>query len=110
MPATLSVELKDRVAVVTFRRGEQLNAISTAMQAEVTETFETLGRDAAGGAMVVTGEGRGFRAGADIKEYAAQGESGFDDFQSRGRRMYAAIEDNPKPVLAAVNGYALGGG
>ena len=49
-------------------------------------------------------------AGADIKEYAGQSEPAFDDFQSRGRRMYAAIEENPKPVIAAVNGYALGGG
>ena len=80
------------------------------MQAEITETFEALGRDHAVGAIVVTGEGRGFMAGADIKEYAAQSDADFDAFQSRGRRMYAAIEDNPKPVIAAVNGYALGGG
>lgn len=109
-PATLSIERQGRVAVVTFRRGEQLNAISTAMQAEITEACEALGRDDTVGAIIVTGEGRGFMAGADIKEYAAQSERGFDDFQSRGRRMYAAIEDNRKPVIAAVNGYALGGG
>jgi enoyl-CoA hydratase/3-hydroxypropionyl-coenzyme A dehydratase len=60
--------------------------------------------------IVVTGEGRGFMAGADIKEYAAQTEAEFDDFQMRGGRMYAAIEGNRKPVIAAVNGYALGGG
>jgi enoyl-CoA hydratase/carnithine racemase len=107
---TLSIEREGRVAIVTFRRAEQLNAISTAMQAEITEAFEALGNDEAIGAIVVTGEGRGFMAGADIKEYAAQSETAFDDFQSRGRLMYEAIEENPKPVIAAVNGYALGGG
>jgi len=109
-PVTLSIERNGRVAVVTFRRAEQLNAISSAMQAEITETFEALGQDDDVGAIVVTGEGRGFMAGADIKEYAAHSEPAFDDFQSRGRRMYAAIEQNRKPVIAAVNGYALGGG
>ena len=81
-----------------------------AMEAEITETFEALGRDEAVGAIIVTGEGRGFMAGADIKEYAAQSETDFDDFQTPGKRMYAAIEGNRKPVIAAVNGYALGGG
>jgi enoyl-CoA hydratase/3-hydroxypropionyl-coenzyme A dehydratase len=109
-PVTLSIERHGRVAVVAFRRAEQLNAISSAMQAEITETFEALGGDDGVGAIVVTGEGRGFMAGADIKEYASQSEPAFDDFQSRGRRMYDAIEQNPKPVIAAVNGYALGGG
>ncbi len=109
-PATLSIEQHGRVAVITFRRGEQLNAISTAMQAEITESFVALGTDDSVGAIVVTGEGRGFMAGADIKEYAAQSEAAFDDFQTRGRVMYDAIEANAKPVIAAVNGYALGGG
>ncbi len=49
-------------------------------------------------------------AGADIKEYAAQTPAEFDAFQAAGTAMYAAIEDNRKPVIAAVNGYALGGG
>ena len=87
-PVTLSIERNGRVAVVTFRRAEQLNAISSAMQAEITETFEALGQDDDVGAIVVTGEGRGFMAGADIKEYAAHSEPAFDDFQSRGRRIH----------------------
>src|SRR3954466_12649377 len=106
---TLTVETQDRVAVVTFRRADQLNAMNRQMQGEIAEVFEALSGDAGVGAIVVTGEGRGFMAGADIKEYAAQSGPEFDTFQAAGTRMYAAIENNRKPVIAAVNGFALGG-
>lgn len=107
---TLSLGRHGAVALVTFRRAAQLNAMNRRMQGEITEVFETLGKDTATRAIVVTGEGRGFMAGADIKEYAAQTGPEFDAFQLAGARMYAAIESNPKPVIAAVNGFALGGG
>ena len=107
---TLTVETRDRVALVTFRRADQLNAMNRTMQAEITAAFLALSDDEAVGAIVVTGEGRGFMAGADIKEYAAQTPAEFDAFQAAGTAMYAAIEENRKPVIAAVNGYALGGG
>jgi enoyl-CoA hydratase/carnithine racemase len=107
---TLTVDTSGRVAVVTFRRADQLNAMNRLMQGEITEAFEALSGDDGVGAIVVTGEGRGFMAGADIKEYAAQTASEFDIFQAAGTRMYAAIENNRKPVIAAVNGFALGGG
>ncbi|MER8864886.1 enoyl-CoA hydratase/isomerase family protein [Mesorhizobium sp. M0751] len=107
---TLSLEISGRVAVVTFRRADQLNAMNRLMQSEITEVFEALSQDDGIGAIVVTGEGRGFMAGADIKEYAAQTAIEFDAFQAAGTRMYAAIENNRKPVIAAVNGFALGGG
>lgn len=107
---TLTVEISGRVAIVTFRRADQLNAMNRLMQGEIIEAFEALSDDAGVGAIVVTGEGRGFMAGADIKEYAAQTAPEFDTFQAAGMRMYAAIENNRKPVIAAVNGFALGGG
>jgi len=107
---TLTVETSGRVAIVTFRRADQLNAMNRLMQGEITEAFEVLSGDTDVGAIVVTGEGRGFMAGADIKEYAAQTGPEFDTFQAAGTRMYAAIENNRKPVIAAVNGFALGGG
>jgi len=68
---TLTVEITGRIAVVTFRRADQLNAMNRLMQSEITEAFEALSATADIGAIVVTGEGRGFMAGADIKEYAA---------------------------------------
>ena len=107
---TLTVDRQGRVALVTFRRGDQLNAMNKKMQAEITAAFRALSGDAGIGAVIVTGEGRGFMAGADIKEYAAQTGSEFDAFQADGGAMYAAIEDCSKPVIAAVNGFALGGG
>lgn len=107
---TLTVERISRVALVTFRRAEQLNAMNKRMQAEITSAFESLSEDPDVRVIVVTGDGRGFMAGADIKEYAMQSGMQFDVFQEKGARMYAAIEENRKPVIAAVNGFALGGG
>lgn len=107
---TLSVERRGRVALVTFRRAVQLNAMNRLMQGEIIAAMEGLSADDAVGAIVVTGEGRGFMAGADIKEYAAQSGPEFDAFQERGARMYRSVEANAKPVIAAVNGFALGGG
>jgi enoyl-CoA hydratase/carnithine racemase len=106
----LRLDRRGRVATVTFDRPDQLNAMNARMMGEITATFEALSEDAGTGAIVVTGAGRAFMAGADIKEYAARTEAQFDAFQAAGERMYRAIEDNRKPVIAAVNGYALGGG
>ncbi len=108
--ATLTVDHDGRVAIVTFRRAAQLNAMNRVMMGEITRAFEALSADPDVGAIVVTGEGRGFMAGADIKEYAAQTVAEFASFQAAGEWMYRAIESNTKPVIAAVNGFALGGG
>jgi enoyl-CoA hydratase/3-hydroxypropionyl-coenzyme A dehydratase len=107
---TIRVDREGRVARVTFARPDQLNAMNRRMMDEITAAFEALSEDDGVGAIVVTGDGKGFMAGADIKEYAAQTPPEFDAFQAVGERMYRALEANRKPVIAAVNGYALGGG
>lgn len=105
-------EVKDKIAWLTFNRPEQLNAMNAQMMHEIIHALGEI-NVADGGQVrvaVITGAGKAFMAGADIKEYAQQTQAQFEDFQTKGRLLYAAIEDNAKPVIAAINGYAFGGG
>jgi enoyl-CoA hydratase/carnithine racemase len=80
---TLTIECIGPVALVTFRRAQQLNAMNKYMQAEITSTFELLSDDPDVRVIVVTGDGRAFMAGADIKEYATQSGPEFDICQDQ---------------------------
>jgi enoyl-CoA hydratase/carnithine racemase len=100
----------DGVLTLTFNRPDQLNAMNRALMTAIIDALLTAGLDPAVRVIVLTGAGRAFMAGADLKEYAAQTRAEFDSFQALGRRLYAAIEQNPKPVLAAINGHCFGGG
>ncbi len=108
--APLEVEVRGQLATLRFNRPEQMNAITTAMQVALLEALDRAEADPNIVAIVLTGNGRAFMAGADLKEYAALDQVGFRAFQERGRRVYERIEQNRKLVVAAVNGYALGGG
>jgi len=107
---TLKIEISNHLAVVRFDRPDQLNAISSVMQAELIAELDRLERHPEVVAIVLTGNGRAFMAGADLKEYAAFDAASFRAFQARGRHVYERVERNQKIVVAAVNGYALGGG
>jgi len=102
----------NRVAWIRFNRPDQLNAMNRQMMDEIIESLKVVNdaNDIEIAVAVVTGEGKAFMAGADIKEYAQQTKEEFEAFQSMGRTLYAAIEENSKPIIAAVNGYAFGGG
>ena len=105
-------DVKDKIAWLTFNRPEQLNAMNSQMMNEIIHALGEINVADAKQVRVavITGAGKAFMAGADIKEYAQQTQAQFEDFQTKGHSLYPAIEGNAKPVIAAINGYAFGGG
>jgi enoyl-CoA hydratase len=107
----LKVESHGRVAIVTVNKPEVLNILDTPTVLELDECFTALGRDQDVDVIIITGAGeKAFIAGGDIKEMSVKNPVGGREYGRKGQRMCLAIEDCPKPVIAAVNGYALGGG
>jgi len=107
----LKIEIEDRIALVTLNQPEVLNALNQATMEELEEAFlERLKQDDVG-AVILTGAGeKAFVAGGDIKELAA-----LDPLEARlksrqGHRLLELIEGFSKPVMAAINGFCLGGG
>ena len=99
------------VALITINRPEKLNALSSAVIAELEQAFERVRNDAAVRAAIVTGAGdRAFVAGADIGELAELSPVQLHEYSRRGQAVFRVIETCGKPVVAAVNGFALGGG
>jgi enoyl-CoA hydratase len=108
---TLIVETKDGVAVVTVNRPDKLNALSDRTMEELGRAFDALAEDAAVRGVILTGAGeKAFVAGADIGELATQTPVEGRERSIRGQRVLDRIEGLGKPVIAAVNGFALGGG
>jgi enoyl-CoA hydratase/carnithine racemase len=106
----LRYEVADGIATITFDRPDQLNAMNRQLMTEIIAAIDQLDADPEARVGLLTGAGRAFMAGADLKEYARQSEAEFESFQVLGRRLYTALEGNRKPVIAALNGHALGGG
>ena len=101
---------RDSVAVLRIEREEALGALSRGMVEALESYLGGLARDGSARALVLTGTGKGFIAGADIGEYDGVTQAAFDDYQRLSRRTFDALEALPQPTIAAVNGYALGGG
>ena len=105
------LERRGAIAVLTFNRPDKLNALSSTLLHRFEALLDSVERAGDVRAVVLTGAGdRAFVAGADIEEYARQGDGEFAAYQRRSRVLFSRIDDFPKPVIAAVNGYALGGG
>jgi enoyl-CoA hydratase len=107
----LLVEKRDGIAVVTINRPDKLNALNDATMAELDAAFGEIAQDAAVGGVILTGSGqKAFVAGADIAELSTQSPIQGRDRSIRGQQILDRIERFPKPVIGAINGFALGGG
>lgn len=110
-PASVVVERRGSAGVVRLDRPGRLNAIDRAMLRELDRAVQAVSDDPSVAAVVFTGEGRAFSAGADIAEISEL--DGPQEFLSFSREIQAAfdrIDDLPKPTIAAINGVAFGGG
>ncbi len=101
---------EDRLAIVTINR-PPVNALNHEVMDALEKAFEELSKDEAVGAVILTGSGpKAFVAGADIKEFPNLTRENGEEMSRRGQEVLQKIADFPAPVIAAVNGFALGGG
>jgi enoyl-CoA hydratase len=101
----------DRIASITVNRPDKLNALNDAVMADLDAAFAAAAADPAVGVVILSGSGeKAFVAGADIGELAKQTVIGGKEKSLRGQKVLNRIEHLGKPVIAAINGYAFGGG
>ncbi|MDX1672206.1 MAG: enoyl-CoA hydratase-related protein [Balneolaceae bacterium] len=99
------------IATLTVNRPDKLNALNNQVLNELADLFKTVNVDDSIAGLLVTGKGeKAFVAGADIKELSTLDERSGRMASQKGQQIFQAIEDTRKPVIAVINGYALGGG
>ncbi|SMF30349.1 short chain enoyl-CoA hydratase [Tistlia consotensis] len=104
----LSERIDEAVVLVRINRGEVRNALNTATRKALAEAFAACHDDESVRAIVLTGNEEAFAAGADLKEFMAAGA--VDIARGRSEKYWKTIMATPQPIIAAVNGFALGGG
>jgi enoyl-CoA hydratase len=106
----LKIKIEGFIAVVTISRPSALNALNSDFFSEFNQLLDTIESDTAVRVLVITGEGKAFVAGADISEMSGMTPDEGKAFAEKGQRSFERLEQLPIPVIAAVNGFALGGG
>jgi enoyl-CoA hydratase len=106
----LTLDVQDRIAILTVNRPDKLNALNDATISELGQAIDQIRVDDSIGGVIITGAGRAFVAGADISELSGQTPVLAKARARAGQDVFRRIETCPKPVIAAVNGFALGGG
>jgi enoyl-CoA hydratase len=110
-PAAIELETRDSVAILTLNRPRVLNAINRRMLSELSSTLDVIDRTAEIGAVVVRGAGeKAFSAGADVREFDEIDNEGMLELMNEGHAVFQRLSGFRCPVIAAVHGYALGGG
>ncbi|HCV42362.1 MAG TPA: enoyl-CoA hydratase [Bacteroidetes bacterium] len=108
---TLLFSVNSRIATVTINRPDKLNALNGQAKSELRSLFTEIKTDNTVDVVILTGAGdKAFVAGTDIKELTVLNKETGREFSSKGQEVFDLIENLGKPVIAAVNGYALGGG
>lgn len=104
-------DISNHIAILTINRPEALNAMNDVVVADLVSAVKSCIDDENVGVIILTGAGdKAFVAGADIKQMQSNGPKEALTFGQMGQHMTLLIENSPKPVIAAVNGFALGGG
>lgn len=107
---TFCLEIQNNIAIVKFTRASVLNALNSNVLKEFDILLDQLASDAGVFAVIFMGEGKGFIAGADISEMVALEALAGQAFGRLGQAVFSKLENLSKPTIAAVNGFALGGG
>jgi enoyl-CoA hydratase len=111
MYETLTVELTNKIYIITINRPDKLNALNKTVIRELGEAVEEVHENPLIYAAIITGSGsRAFAAGADIRGFAGLSKEEGVSLAKQGLDVFFRIENAPKPIVAAVNGFALGGG
>jgi enoyl-CoA hydratase len=106
----LKVDIKDGIAIVTIDRPEALNALNSRFFKEMDHVVFTVSANKLVRVMIITGAGKAFVAGADIAEMVNMTPDEGEGFSRTGQNTFRSLENMKIPVIAAINGYALGGG
>ena len=108
---SIKLTVDNKIAVITINRPESLNALNAQVFDDLEKAFGILGSDRNVNCIIVTGSGeKSFVAGADIKEFSDYDNEQAKTLSKRGHEVFETIENLSKPVIAAINGFALGGG
>lgn len=110
MTELIRSERRDAVALLTLNRPDTLNALDREILLALEAVVGEVARDSSVRALVLTGEGRAFAAGADIEAMSHMSPREAQEFSRLGHRVFASLEQLAVPTIAAVNGFALGGG
>lgn len=109
--STITTSLDNHIFTITINRPDKLNALNQTVLNELSSAMDKAYNDVEIKAVIITGAGeKAFVAGADIAEFVAVKDDEGSALAKKGQHIFFKIENCPKPVIAAVNGFALGGG